>query len=113
MFCIYCLAISQEGSPRRSLSSLARENRDDYSPFTADSRDSGFGQNSQEELKLFAMATAVPGSLGGGSGGLGGNDRNNRPYDSEEEDELGPSNTGLVIGDELINPDPVSTDIEA
>ena len=82
----------QEGSPRRSLSSLARENRDDYSPFTGDSRDSGFGHNSQEELKLFNMATAPLG--------------NHRSYDSQDE-EHGPPTAGLVIGDELINPDPV------
>lgn len=76
---------------------MARENRDDYSPFTPDSRDSGFGQNSQEELKLFNMATAVPGTLPGG-------DRNLRDYDSQDDE---PAPTGLVIGDELVNPDPV------
>lgn len=76
---------------------MARENRDDYSPFTPDSRDSGFGQNSQEELKLFNMATAMPGTLPG-------HERNLRDYDSDGDDQ-GP--TGLVIGDELANPDPV------
>lgn len=91
---------SREGSPRRSLSSMARENRDDYSPFTPDSRDSGFGQNSQEELKLFNMATAVPGTLPGG-------DRNLRDYDSQDDE---PAPTGLVIGDELVNPDPEALD---
>lgn len=104
--CVFLARFTQEGSPRRSLSSMARESRDDYSPFTPDSRDSGFGQNSQEELKLFNMATAMPGSLAGGSG----LDRNARAYDSEgdDDDELGPSTTGLIIGDELVNPDPVS-----
>ena len=74
------------------LSSLARENRDDYSPFTGDSRDFGFGHNSHEKLKLFNMATAPLGS--------------HRSYDSQDE-EHGPPTAGLVIGDELINPDPV------
>ena len=96
---IFIYSSMQEGSPRRSLSSMARENRDDYSPFTPDSRDSGFGQNSQEELKLFNMATAMPGTLPG-------NDRNLRNYDSQDDDDQGP--TGLVIGDELVNPDPVN-----
>lgn len=75
---------------------MARENRDDYSPFTPDSRDSGFGQNSQEELKLFNMATAIPGTLPGC-------DRTLRDYDSQDDE----NPTGLVIGDELVNPDPV------
>jgi len=86
----------QEGSPRRSLSSFARENRDDYSPFAGDSRDSGFGHNSQEELKLFNMATAP---LGGNRSALG--------YDSQDDDNGGPPTAGLLIGDELVNPDPV------
>ncbi|XP_046460072.1 patronin-like isoform X41 [Daphnia pulex] len=90
---------SREGSPRRSLSSMARENRDDYSPFTPDSRDSGFGQNSQEELKLFNMATAIPGTLPG-------SDRTLRDYDSQDDE----NPTGLVIGDELVNPDPDAMD---
>lgn len=77
---------------------MARENRDDYSPFTPDSRDSGFGQNSQEELKLFNMATAMPGTLPGSDRSM------MRDYDYQDDDH-GP--TGLVIGDELVNPDPV------
>ena len=85
--------MEQEGSPRRSLSALARESRDDYSPFTPDSRDSGFGQNSQEELKLFSIAMAAPGTL-----------LTHRSYDSQDEES---NSTGLVIGDELTHPDPV------
>ena len=59
-------------------------------------------------MKLYNMATAMPGSLAGGSG----IDRNARPYDSEddEDDELGPSTTGLIIGEELTNPNPEALD---
>ena len=90
---------------------MARDCRDDYSPLAPDSRDSGFGQNSQEELKLFSMAIATPGTLssshrGGGGGGGGGSSSTGGAgsYDSQDDES---NSTGLVIGDELINPDPV------
>ena len=71
--------------------------------------DSGFGGGHKDDL--FAMATAVPGSLASPPG-MDRNSRMEAAYDdSEDEDELGgPSTTGLVIGDELVNPDPVRND---
>ena len=77
------------------------------------------------------MATATPGTLsansyrpgvgiGGGGGGGGGSSGNSSgggggggggmgggSYDSQDDEA---NSTGLVIGDELINPDPVSID---
>ena len=75
----------QEGSQRRSLSSLAHENRDDYSPFLGDSQYSNIGYDSQEELPIAPIGS-------------------HRSYGSKDE-EQGLPTASFVIGDELINPD--------
>lgn len=77
----------------------------DYSPFTPDSRDSGFGHSSQDEMRLFHMATAAPGSLsiGAGGGGYGRRDAN-EPQDDDAE------RSAIVIVDEMTNPDPEALD---
>jgi calmodulin-regulated spectrin-associated protein len=87
----------QEDSPRRSLSSMAREFRGDteYSPFTPDSGFGG-GQNSQDELKLFHAATAAP---------LSSSSAINRSHDrdSSQDEEV---SAAMIIGDETgLDPD--------
>lgn len=75
---------------------MARDN----SPFTHDSRDSGFGNH--EESKLFQMATATPGTLSSLS--FGNNRRDGNDSDGDNE----PS--AMVIVDEMTPADPETLD---
>ena len=74
----------------------------DYSPFTHDSRDSGFGNH--DESKLFQMATATPGTLSNSGMSIGNHQRNSHESDGDNE----PS--AMVIVDEMTPADPETLD---